>query len=106
MKLTSKYKKVKRMSYCCVPAQKCVIEDEVTTVIYGHIRLSSVEKNVRDEFIAGEKLGVLGKGYRSETDGERKHLHLSIHKGSELNILGYIQIKQELENWIDVEKFL
>ncbi|MDP1845177.1 MAG: hypothetical protein Q8L09_00330 [Candidatus Moranbacteria bacterium] len=43
----------------------------------------------------------MGKAYGAETDGERKHLHLGIHKGAGVNILGYVQSKAELSGWLD-----
>jgi len=51
-------------------------------------------------------LGNLGTGFSSETDGERKHLHLAIHKGSSVNILGYVQTKALLFDWLDPAKYL
>lgn len=35
----------------------------------------------------------LGNGYSSDTDGERKHLHLGIHLGEVVDIRGYVQKK-------------
>jgi hypothetical protein len=87
-------------------AQKCDIENEIVTVVYGHLKLSSVEKKIGDKYLAGERIGILGKGYSAETDGERKHLHLSIHKGSNVNIIGYVQNREELMEWINVELYL
>jgi hypothetical protein len=51
-------------------------------------------------------LAVLGTGFSTETDGERKHLHLGIHKGTAINILGYVQNSSELNNWVDITKYL
>jgi len=44
---------------------------------------------------------VLGDHESAETDGERKHLHFGIHKGSDIDMRGYVAIEEELENWID-----
>ena len=60
---------------------------------------------VGDFVEAGSVLGFLGKGFSKETDNERKHLHLGIHKGKTINVSGYVKTKQELENWIDFTKF-
>lgn len=87
--------------YGGVAVQECEIEETPVTVIYGHLNLSSIEKKVGDDIGAGETLGVLGNGYSSQTDGERKHLHLGIRKGREMNILGYVQDKNQLSDWID-----
>jgi murein DD-endopeptidase MepM/ murein hydrolase activator NlpD len=92
--------------YGGVMVQQCTIANEPVTVIYGHVRLSSVNFVKGDHISAGTHLGVLGTGYSTETDGERKHLHLGIHKGTLVNILGYVQNKAELSNWLDAQKFL
>jgi hypothetical protein len=51
--------------------------------------------------VAGQVIAALGKGSSKETNGERKHLHLSIHNGKTINIAGYVQTKSSLKNWID-----
>ena len=92
--------------YGGVLSQRCKIENKDVTIIYGHLKLSSVTINVGEEITAGEKIAVLGQGYSQETDGERKHLHLGIHKGAAIDLRGYIGTETELNNWIDGEKFL
>lgn len=87
--------------YGGVATQSCSLNGESITVIYGHLRLSSIALNDGDSIETGEKLGVLGTGYSSETDGERKHLHLAFHKGTATNILGYVSSKDQLSDWID-----
>lgn len=87
--------------YGGVLVQSCNIENQSVTIIYGHLKLSSINKNVGDNLIKGEEIGILGKGYSTETDGERKHLHFGIHKRGQVTILGYVQVKSELNNWID-----
>ncbi len=87
--------------YGGVAVQKCRLEGNDVTVVYGHLRLSSVTAAVGSDLRPGEQLGVLGAGYTKETDGERKHLHLSIHKGTAINIRGYVQTEAELKDWID-----
>lgn len=81
--------------------QRCRMNGEDVTVVYGHLKLSSISARVSDEIAAGEKLGILGKGFSGETDGERKHLHLSIKRGTRIDIRGYVQDERELEGWID-----
>ncbi|EKD46675.1 MAG: Peptidase M23 [uncultured bacterium] len=92
--------------YGGVAVQSCVLDGQAVTVVYGHIKLSSIAFKVGDQLKAGEFLANLGDAYSGETDGERKHLHLGIHKGSSMNILGYVQSKSELSNWLDPQKFL
>lgn len=83
----------------------CVFDNQDVTIIYGHLNLSSVKKNVGDEYLSGETIGNLGKNKSSETDGERKHLHLGIHKGSNINYAGYVFSKENLDSWIDPCKY-
>ncbi len=87
--------------YGGVAVESCTINGQAMTVVYGHLRLSSITPKVGEPLMHGEKFAVLGKGYSSETDGERKHLHLAIHKGTAVNILGYVQRKADLAQWID-----
>ncbi len=92
--------------YGGVAVQSCMIANQKVTVVYGHLRLSSITASVGAELQAGNTIGVLGKGYSVETDGERKHLHLGIHKGTSINIKGYVQTRAELDQWLDAAKYL
>jgi hypothetical protein len=87
--------------YGGVLVQACQLDNQPITVIYGHLKLSSITKNAGDTLNADDEIGILGKAYSSETDGERKHLHLGIHKGSSISILGYVQSQSQLSGWID-----
>jgi len=86
--------------------QSCLIENSPIAIIYGHIRLSSIKNSIGEILNAGDFLGFLGTGYSTETDGERKHLHLGIHKGETVDTRGYVQTESELKNWIDIKKYL
>ncbi|MGE5297947.1 MAG: M23 family metallopeptidase [Acidobacteriaceae bacterium] len=86
--------------------QSCTINGQAVTVYYGHIKLASVAKKAGDELAAGEKFAILGKGYSSETGGERKHLHLGIHKGTSIDNRGYVSSANLLPNWIDSQTVL
>jgi len=92
--------------YGGVAVQGCKLDGQDITVIYGHLKFSSVQANVGQQLAAGEQFAILGKGYSVETDGERKHLHLGIHKGNAISILGYVQNASELSNWLDITKYL
>jgi len=87
--------------YGGVLVESAVLNGSSVTIIYGHLSLASIKKNVGDQLSVGEKFAILGKNKSSETDGERKHLHLGIHKGSSVNILGYVASKDELVSWVD-----
>ncbi len=79
----------------------CTLDGQEVTVTYGHLRLSSVARAVGEHVESGDQIGVLGTGGSSETDGERKHLHLSIHRGAAPNILGYVSLRSDLSRWLD-----
>ncbi len=87
--------------YGGVAVQACEINKQSVTVLYGHLKLSSITSAVSQELSAGQQLAVLGQGYSSETDGERKHLHLSIHYGQQIVLLGYVQKQADLSAWLD-----
>lgn len=92
--------------YGGVAVQKCELDKELVTVVYGHLKLESIVANINAELKTGDMIGVLGKWYSSETNGERKHLHLSIHKWSGVNIRGYVATNGELVQWFDPMKYL
>lgn len=92
--------------YGGVAVQRCTLDNQEVTVVYGHLKLGSIT-HVQDSILKrGSLLGILGNGYSTETDGERKHLHLGIHKGTAINILGYVQKYSELSSWLDPAKLL
>ena len=87
--------------YGGVAVQSCNINNQPVTVVYGHLKLESIASKIGDQLTAGSAIGILGQGNTSETDFERKHLHLGIHKGTEVDTRGYVATKTELEKWID-----
>ncbi len=87
--------------YGGIAAQTCELNKEPITIIYGHLELSSITVNIDENIETGERIGILGADKSQETDYERKHLHLGIYKGMELNIKGYVGSQSELLNWID-----
>jgi len=87
--------------YGGVLVESCALDNQPITVIYGHLKLASILKKIGDSLSQGEQIGILGKAFSAETSGERKHLHLGIHKGAAVNILGYAQNQSELSGWLD-----
>jgi len=87
--------------YGGVVVQACEINKQAVTVVYGHLQLASVTGKINQELKAGERLGLLGQGYSPETDGERKHLHLSVHVGTQIILLGYVSEQAQLSSWLD-----
>lgn len=82
------------------------VNNEPATFLYGHIKLSSVNLNVGDMVKKEQQLGVLGNQYSTETDGERKHLHFAIHKGTSIELRGYVQDPTELQNWYNPDDII
>ncbi len=87
--------------YGGVAVESCLLNGAPITVVYGHLKLASISAKAGDKLSAGDALGILGADKSVETDGERKHLHLGIHSGAKANILGYVQSKAALSDWID-----
>lgn len=87
--------------YGGVLVQKCELDKSPIAVIYGHLNLANIQKNVGESLSKGEAIGFLGKDKSAQTDGERKHLHLGMHKGSQADILGYVATKEELSGWLN-----
>lgn len=87
--------------YGGVVVQSCRYDGAPVTVVYGHIRLSSVRAEAGAELAVGDPIGVLGTGYSAETDGERTHLHLGVHRGTDVNIRGYVATQMALADWLD-----
>jgi hypothetical protein len=90
--------------YGGVAVQACKLSNQDVTVLYGHLKLSSISAIQIQDFPVGQTIGILGKGFSQETDGERKHLHLGVHLGKKIGLLGYVQNKSDLVNWLDVTK--
>ena len=63
-----------------------MLESQPVTVLYGHLDMDSITLAIGDEISEGDNIAKLGSGMTEKTDGERKHLHLSIHKGTDLNL--------------------
>lgn len=78
--------------------EKIVVNGETLFIIYGHMDPSSF--TTKTTVKQGEQIAILGDGYTTETDGERKHIHFGIRKGS-LDIRGYVQSEGELAGWYD-----
>lgn len=86
--------------------QSCQLDGKEVIVLYGHLRLTSIDAKLKQNLVRGETIGVLGTGYSAETDGVRKHLHLGVHRGKEVDIRGYVQKTSEVDGWLDVLPYL
>ena len=86
--------------------QDCNIDGQAVLVAYGHIKLSSVTAKTGDKLTAGTQFALLGNGFSPETDKERKHLHLGIHKGTSNDTRGYVATTAELAEWLNWEEII
>lgn len=100
-------KEVKRVSgYGGVVIQVCEINNESVSVIYGHISLSKSPISPGARLTLMDPIAILADDKSSESDGERKHLHLGIYKGGQVDLRGYVSTEAELEKWINPESVL
>jgi len=86
--------------YGGVVNQNCTLKGELATVIYGHLTVEGLPA-AGTMLAQGQKIGTLGAAKSHDTDGNRKHLHFTIHKGSTSSMLGYVQTEAELKDFID-----
>jgi murein DD-endopeptidase MepM/ murein hydrolase activator NlpD len=99
---TGKIRAVQTVSgYGGVLVQDCTVAGQKVTALYGHLRLSSISVKVGTILNTGTQFAVLGTGFSSETSGERKHLHFSLHKGTTISWKGYVSTKTALGDWLD-----
>lgn len=79
------------------------ILSQTVIAVYGHLNIDSVTKAVGATFAQGETIGILGDGYTSQTDNERKHLHFGlVKKGAVSNVLlGYVANQSHLSAWLN-----
>jgi len=98
--------KITASGYGGVAVQKCELNNQPVTVVYGHVKLSSIVIKSGQQLKAGDKLAVLGEGFSAETGGERKHLHIGIHKGAGVELRGYVQNPDELTSWINLADYI
>ncbi|MDI6777887.1 MAG: M23 family metallopeptidase [Patescibacteria group bacterium] len=87
--------------YGGLAVESCELNNQSITVVYGHINISSVKFKTGDQIKSGDIIALLGTNKSTETNGERKHLHLAVHKGSGIDIRGYVQNQSELSRWAD-----
>ena len=86
--------------------QECLLKNQILTILYGHLKLSSVGLKSGEYVAPGTLIGILGTGGSQETDRERKHLHLGTLKGRALDIRGYVSSEPEIMKWLDPKTLL
>ena len=83
----------------------CNLDNQDVTIIYGHLAIDSLV-DAGTQVSTGQTLGILGAARSTDTDGNRKHLHLGIVKGHSSDVRGYVQTPGEIDLFLDPEKVL
>lgn len=79
---------------------RCRIDGQDVTVLYGHLALEGLPPE-GTTVTQGQHIGMLAPAKSYESGNTRKHLHLGIHKGRDLDVRGYVQTKEELGEFLD-----
>jgi hypothetical protein len=80
--------------------QSCTINDEPATILYGHLTLDSLpEEDTR--LHPGQRIGFLAPHRSYESGWNRKHLHLGIHRGRTIDLRGYVQTEEEIDDFMN-----
>ncbi|HAG27574.1 TPA: hypothetical protein DCG61_02235 [Patescibacteria group bacterium] len=88
--------------YGGVVIQECNINNQLSSVLYGHLKPSSIAVSQNNETIKpSSAIAELGDDRTEETGNTRKHLHLGIHKGNHIEFLGYVTDEKDLQDFID-----
>lgn len=85
--------------------ERCSIGGQDVTVLYGHLAVASLPLR-GTRVAAGQQIGILGAARSTDTDGNRKHLHLGIHLGTDHDVRGYVQNESEIAEFLDIQQFL
>lgn len=80
--------------------ERCVIRKKEVSVLYGHLTLDSLVKD-GSTLKKGDAIATLAAPQSHDSDGNRKHLHLGIHIGTETDDRGYVQTPEEMGEFID-----
>lgn len=91
--------------YGGVVVQRCKVENEDVTVLYGHVDTQGL---IGEGIVAqgGDQIAVLAPPYSFWSGGNRKHLHLGVHRGEAIDMRGYVQGEHELTEFIDPRALL
>ena len=91
--------------YGGVVVQTCTVDDQDVTVLYGHLLLSSLVP-IERHIVRGQRIGMLAPARSRDSGQTRKHLHIGIHKGSHIELLGYVTDASFLQEFIDPSTLL
>lgn len=77
------------------------INNQIYTIYYGHLDLSTSALKTQDKVTVGQKIAELGKQCSQSNGDVRKHLHFAIHKGTTIDVRGYAPSETALSDWLD-----
>lgn len=80
--------------------QLCTLNGESVTVLYGHLVIEGIPA-VDSTLDAGQQISMLAPARSHNSGGNRKHLHLGIHRGVAIDERGYVQTEEEVHEYID-----
>ena len=80
--------------------QYCSIGGGQVTVLYGHLSRVKLPENGA-KLVAGDQIAVLAPARSVDSGGNRKHLHLGIHRGNGIDYRGYVQTPAQLGEYVD-----
>lgn len=92
--------------YGGVVTQVCEYGAETLMVLYGHVTHAGEFPPVGAWVIPGERLASLAAAESPLSGGTRKHLHLGIYRGANIDVRGYVQNADELARWLDPERVI
>ena len=81
--------------------QSCRLAGNDVAVLYGHVDPNRFRHVKGQEIKKGDGIAFLAQAERAENGFTRKHLHLGIGKGLEVEIPGYLKNQNLLESFID-----
>lgn len=90
--------------YGGVLVQSCRFQEQPITVLYGHLNLENNSLDVGKNITRHQTIGVLAADQSFYSDSERKHLHLGISRGQQIQLRGYVQTKNQLTGWLDYQE--
>lgn len=91
--------------YGGVMVQSCNIGGKAVNVIYGHLNIEDIEAKQSGSVVRrGEFIANLGADKSPQTSGERKHLHLGIFRGGQVDYRGYVEEESALSGWLNFEE--
>lgn len=76
------------------------------TAYFGHINLATATVKAGDHVTAGEHIADLGSQCSNINGNVRKHLHFGLHKGTTIDVRGYVPDQTTLSNWVDPKVLL